>query len=183
MNADAKNAEPSMEEILASIRRIIADGSEAAPNADNNGEGGADAADNDDTVIELTQELKDDGSVMDLNAPADDMPHENISANAKPNFAAMMAEMDEPAPAATDSLLSDMAAQSAASALAQLANTIEKQTMAMPQHFPIGDGSRTLEGLVVDILRPMLKDWLDQNLPPMIERLVAKEIQKITRGL
>ena len=39
-----------------------------------------------------------------------------------------------------------------------------------------------LEGLVRDMLRPMLADWLDKNLPPMVERLVEREIARLTRG-
>ncbi|MDK9696881.1 MAG: DUF2497 domain-containing protein [Siculibacillus sp.] len=42
--------------------------------------------------------------------------------------------------------------------------------------------ARTLEDLVQDMLRPMLKAWLDQNLPPMVERLVKAEIERVTRG-
>ncbi|MEN2980090.1 DUF2497 domain-containing protein [Tistrella bauzanensis] len=40
-------------------------------------------------------------------------------------------------------------------------------------------GGRTLEDLVADILRPLLKDWLDHNLPPMVEQLVREEIQRL----
>ena len=40
---------------------------------------------------------------------------------------------------------------------------------------------KTLEGVVADLLRPMLKSWLDENLPPLVERLVAAEIKKRTR--
>nr|WP_242390393.1 DUF2497 domain-containing protein [Polymorphum gilvum] len=41
--------------------------------------------------------------------------------------------------------------------------------------------ARTLEDLVKDMLRPMLKAWLDQNLPGMVERLVRQEIERVTR--
>jgi cell pole-organizing protein PopZ len=37
----------------------------------------------------------------------------------------------------------------------------------------------TLEDLVLEALRPMLREWVDTNMPPMVERMVAKEIQKI----
>ena len=42
--------------------------------------------------------------------------------------------------------------------------------------------ARTLEDLVQDMLRPMLKSWLDENLPGMVERLVRAEIERVTRG-
>ena len=42
--------------------------------------------------------------------------------------------------------------------------------------------ARTLEDLVQDMLRPMLKAWLDDNLPSMVERLVRAEIERVARG-
>ena len=41
---------------------------------------------------------------------------------------------------------------------------------------------RTLEDLVREMLRPMLKTWLDDNLPGMVERLVRAEIERVSRG-
>jgi hypothetical protein len=41
---------------------------------------------------------------------------------------------------------------------------------------------RTLEDVVSDILRPMLKAWLDENLPGLVERLVRAEIERVARG-
>lgn len=43
--------------------------------------------------------------------------------------------------------------------------------------------SNTLEGLVQAMLRPMLKEWLDANLPQLVEKMVAKEISRITGGV
>lgn len=42
---------------------------------------------------------------------------------------------------------------------------------------------RTVEDLVKEILRPMLKEWLDQNLPGIVERLVRAEIERVTSTL
>ena len=39
---------------------------------------------------------------------------------------------------------------------------------------------RTMEDVVLDALRPMLKEWLDANLPTLVEAMVAKEISRIT---
>jgi cell pole-organizing protein PopZ len=41
-------------------------------------------------------------------------------------------------------------------------------------------GSDTLEGLVREMLKPMLKDWLDAHLPALVERVVAQEVARIT---
>jgi hypothetical protein len=42
--------------------------------------------------------------------------------------------------------------------------------------------ARTLEDLVREMLRPMLKSWLDDNLPGLVERLVRAEIERVSRG-
>jgi cell pole-organizing protein PopZ len=42
--------------------------------------------------------------------------------------------------------------------------------------------ARTLEDLVREMLRPMLKTWLDENLPSLVERLVRAEIERVSRG-
>ena len=47
-------------------------------------------------------------------------------------------------------------------------------------NMPLGSG-RTLEDLVKEMLRPMLKDWLDRNLPPMVEHMVRRELDRMTR--
>lgn len=67
-------------------------------------------------------------------------------------------------------LLSDRQGQSVQSAFATLEN------------FVMSTQSRTLEDLVTDMLRPMLRDWLDANLPPLVERLVREEIERVSRG-
>jgi cell pole-organizing protein PopZ len=46
-----------------------------------------------------------------------------------------------------------------------------------------GMGGQTVEGMMRDMLRPMLKDWLDENLPALVERMVEKEIARISRGV
>ncbi len=46
----------------------------------------------------------------------------------------------------------------------------------------LSDNARTLEDLVTEMLRPLLKAWLDDNLPPLVERLVRTEIERVARG-
>ncbi|MEX0851826.1 MAG: DUF2497 domain-containing protein [Bauldia sp.] len=43
-------------------------------------------------------------------------------------------------------------------------------------------GGRSLDELVEAILRPMLRTWLDENLPPLVERLIREEIERVSRG-
>jgi len=47
---------------------------------------------------------------------------------------------------------------------------------------PLGDGTRTVEDLVKEVMRPMVKEWLDANLPGLVERLVRKEIERLGRS-
>jgi catecholate siderophore receptor len=49
-------------------------------------------------------------------------------------------------------------------------------------HTIVAENSRTLEDLVNEMLRPMLKSWLDENLPALVERLVRQEIEHVSRG-
>lgn len=49
-------------------------------------------------------------------------------------------------------------------------------------HTVLSSNPRTMENVVEDMLRPMLKAWLDQNLPVMVERLVRAEIERVSRG-
>jgi cell pole-organizing protein PopZ len=49
-------------------------------------------------------------------------------------------------------------------------------------HMPIAHSARTIEDLVQDMLQPMLKNWLDDNLPSLVERLVRAEIERVSRG-
>jgi hypothetical protein len=49
-------------------------------------------------------------------------------------------------------------------------------------HTVLVQNARTLEDLVREMLRPMLKSWLDDNLPGIVERLVKAEIERVSRG-
>src|SRR3546814_4929413 len=70
-----------------------------------------------------------------------------------------------------EQILSEQAAQASRGALASLSKLIVK---------PEIEGSDTLQGMVEDMLRPMLRDWLDAHLPELVEKMVAREITRIT---
>ncbi|MEQ4596384.1 MAG: DUF2497 domain-containing protein, partial [Methylobacteriaceae bacterium] len=76
----------------------------------------------------------------------------------------------EPEPTPTERLTSAVTDASVAQAFHMLSNTV------------LSSQARTLEDLVQDMLRPMLKGWLDENLPSMVERLVRAEIERVARG-
>lgn len=169
------SSEPSMEEILASIRRIIADEKDPVTAAAIIPED--DSAKED--VLELTQMVQDDGSVVDLGdvppaaAPSPSPSADTIDFDPVPVAASTMAE--EP-------LMSHDAAEAATSSLAALASTVQvERRVAFEGHTLIGEGGRTLEDIVMALMRPMLKEWLDQNLPVVVERIVQKEVEHIAR--
>ena len=83
----------------------------------------------------------------------------------------------EPAPA-YDSLVGDSAAASAASAFAGFASTIRKPDPIDT----LGGSGPTVDELARSLLRPMLKEWLDANLPAIVEAQVRKEVERIARN-
>jgi cell pole-organizing protein PopZ len=82
------------------------------------------------------------------------------------------------APKTYDSLVGDSAAASAASAFAGLASSLRKSE-PMEASTPSGP---TLDELARALLRPMLKEWLDANLPGIVEAQVRKEVERIARN-
>jgi len=211
MSAQAKASEPSMEEILASIRRIISD-DDAKPAE---GEAAADAAaaaapapapapaaeaEPAPPAAVIDEDVLDLGAEAALiaapppeppapqPAPAPAMPAaeepdvafvEEAPAAPPPAPepaplppAAVFIPSAAPAVPAMDmaSLLSDQASSAVTNAFGHLANTV------------LSNNARTLEDLVKEMLKPMLKAWLDDNLPTMVERLVRTEIERVARG-
>lgn len=75
-----------------------------------------------------------------------------------------------PAPAFDRGLMSSATRSAVDNAFHSLANTV------------LGNNARTLEDLVKEMLRPMLKSWLDDNLPGLVERIVRAEIERVSRG-
>lgn len=139
--------EPSVEEILDSIKKVIA--------RDNR-----DAASDARAPRQMVAESRHD-DVLDL-ADSDQYLHEDAAPN---NHGAN--------PAAD--LISEPAITSMRESLAALA--MMSQPSSRPQI--VRSGETSLEGLVADLLKPALREWLDQNLPAMVERMVAAEIAKI----
>jgi cell pole-organizing protein PopZ len=200
MNAQAKPNEPSMEEILASIRRIIADDEvkpaenaapEPAPVAvepaahedvlDLGAEAALVAAPEPEPQPQpevSPPEPQDDIDFLDIPEPAP-APVQQVQQAPVAAPIQTFAPPPEYAPAPTPfaaapfdmaQLLSDQTSSAVTSAFGQLAHTV------------LSNNARTLEDLVKDMLKPMLKTWLDDNLPTMVERLVRAEIERVARG-
>jgi len=212
MSQTAKVQEPPMEEILASIRRIISDddgsGSATAPSpqpgppppqppaaarppgplppqpSDGNSEDVIDAefaepaavapppaADTLDLTDEMTAppEAQEPAPSFRANDSASDFVFtERPSEPPPPPRAAEAPRTLQPA--FDSGLLSNTTAAAVDSAFNALAHTV------------LGQNARTLEDLVKEMLRPMLKSWLDDNLPGLVERIVRAEIERVSRG-
>ena len=181
--------DPSMEEICASIRRIISEDeatggegaesepTEAANSGDDTPEGTPEeeAPENDDDagesedVLVLTQMIQEDGSTVDLikEEAAEPAPEP------EPELESDAAEND-------GALISDAVSVASIDAMAKLADAAEPAILASAGLSFRGSGN-TVEDLVVKMIRPMLREWLDENLPATVERIVQKEIRRLVR--
>jgi cell pole-organizing protein PopZ len=128
-------SEPSMDEILSSIKRIIADDDRSRP------------------ATKRTKSVaSEEEEVLELTTAAENAISE-------------------------DRLLDDSKAQNLRHSFSAL------QTLSEPGVAPqiVRSGETSLEGLTRELLRPMLKDWLDTHLPPIVEAMVEREITRITK--
>ncbi|MBL1242185.1 MAG: DUF2497 domain-containing protein [OCS116 cluster bacterium] len=198
-STDGGNEEPTMEEILSSIRRIISDDDEPVAEAAE-ADPELDDDDDDEEILELTEILAeedpvDETNVDDLLSPddIDDLefaqpepePVEEeldmemaMAMESEPESAAEPAPMveeiamDMPDLAISDSLISEQVGDAVNKNFHLLANTLLAQNGA----------GQTVESMVMALMRPMLKSWLDENLPVMVEKIVREEIERVARG-
>lgn len=85
---------------------------------------------------------------------------------------------EEPAPQDVDNdlLVSDLTAEAAVAAMAKLLSN----NLAIERELPGRPGNVTLEDMARDLMRPLIKTWLDQNLQRIIEKMVAREIERLS---
>ena len=174
-----------MEEILSSIRRIIADDQDAAKQPSG---GGAERNSYKD-VLDLADLAEPDTSSSEDIDASDISFRDEPDPQAAPEPARTEPAMPEPARENVTPLPSlnvqpspenDDAAK--ARLISPMAGATVNQAFSMLSHTVLSANARTLEDLVKEMLRPMLKDWLDANLPGMVERLVRAEIDRIAGG-
>jgi cell pole-organizing protein PopZ len=168
--SDESKQEPTMEEILASIRRIISE---------------------DD--VEQSEPIEEEDGFPPQRAPEPEPEIEEEEPPPPPPEPELEPEPEpepEPAPPAVEqedvleltdrieplqdiepALVSDPTAAAAAAAFGHLS-----ASLLMPQDL------RTLEDVVRELLRPLLKQWLDDNLPDIVEAQVQAEIERISRS-
>jgi uncharacterized protein len=237
MTQPAKVQEPSMEEILASIRRIIAD-DEAKPAAAEkpaSAPAAAKPAVMKDIPPSAIAPAPKPAAAAPKPAPAPPPPApEPVVSNNQDDIDAMLASLDaatpeadirpaQPEPEADVFELTDEMALPDPAPAAATFNKVEPQddiefteakaSRRQPAYEPpfetaaparpilshstvsavesafhslantvLSNNARTLEDLVKEMLRPMLKSWLDDNLPGLVERIVKAEIERVSRG-
>lgn len=211
--------EPSMEDILASIRKILSEDEEeggeegaveaapeedAAPEAEPEPEpepvfepepeedDGPDLAalladdDEDDVVIEEPEpepepvaqpdalELTDEMMLEPEPEPAPE-PEPELQPEAPPPPPPPQPQQEQPyQPYGQNGLVADQVEQASGVHIAQLA-----QAVAQERALTLGNQGITIEQLVREICTPVLKQWLDHNLPYMVERIVRQEVERI----
>jgi cell pole-organizing protein PopZ len=177
--AEQSAHEPTMEEILASIRRIISEDDApedaaaqalAEPEAEEADDSFAaaepeadieeDSAESEDDVLELTEtyEAPESVSIGDIEAYAP-------SAAPEPAPRPVAA-----APSSTGGLVSERTESIAASSFG-----------ALTSNLLVPHSDRTLEDVAKELLRPLLQSWLDQHLPGIVEEQVRLEVERIAR--
>ena len=207
---DTTAQEPTMEEILASIRRIISE--DDAPAADAAPAAAPETAPQSEPEPEPVFEAEQSPALMDqtpsvqeaepqdereeildltdrYEAPAAESIGDLDVSAVEPEPEAFPAPIAEPAPAVSpaaavsapttdfDTLVGESASFSAASAFAGLAASVR-------QNEPISANGigPTIDDLARALLRPMLKEWLDANLPGIVQEAVRKEVERIARN-
>ncbi|WP_404403880.1 DUF2497 domain-containing protein [Pelagibacterium halotolerans] len=92
--------------------------------------------------------------------------------------------VSEGAPMPDESLSSDLADELLEPATqAAVRSAFSKlNTPKLTPDMALGASGLTIEAMIREMLRPMLKEWLDENLPSMVERIVAQEIERVSRG-
>jgi cell pole-organizing protein PopZ len=190
-SSSLKVNEPSMEDILASIRRIISDDQEVSPPSEHQEPSSSplknvlDIAElhvspligtspnepllgpgsrGDAAFVDHRSDVETSSDWKAFDAPEEPAPTPIIVPEPVLKAAA------KPAPTAADGLLSRETSASVSGAFNRLSETVKP---AQPQ---------TVEDLMKEMLRPMLKAWLDDNLPSLVERLVRAEIERVTRS-
>lgn len=205
--ASKPEQEPSIEEILASIRQIISDDDQPR-----------------DASVDLTQEPEEKfeipvaqpepakeapkasfAEVLDLTNEIPEEPIEITAPKEEPRFT-IPVEEPKPAPEpvavapqpepkveavtpfppqshasldSVDSIFSETAAEATSAAFTKLMGNIPVEREENKTIY--ADGRITLEDIVKDMLRPMLRDWVNTHVPKIVERLVEKELEKLAR--
>ena len=206
LTADQRANEPSMEEILASIRRIISETDTrtatatapasvpAAMSAPVNFEKRVDTVSNMPKLQDaMRRQEPASKSVAPVKAESVVKREESIvpmvanrasvSEPIRANFADFFEQTAPPLRGTIQSeLQEDNNAQAASGIMSMESNQAVAGAFAALSAVQSVKNKRNRDELVTDILKPMLKSWLDDNLPVLVEKLVRAEIERVSRG-
>ena len=190
--ADQSSQEPTMEEILASIRRIISDDEPAA------GPAHAEAPAHPAPVVEaepapFSETVTEEEDILDLTERVDE-PHAAVESHGdldvytaeaahEPPPAPAPAPVHEPAPvlAAAPPLAASVAEHVEGLVGRDAASASASHFGMLHQHIAMPPAGLTLDEVVRDLLRPLLKEWLDTHLPDIVQATVQQEVERIAR--
>jgi uncharacterized protein len=192
MTQAAKAQERSMEEILASIRRIITDDDAAEPHCEPTPLPPKTAS------LSPLSERAPQRAEWEEREPADDTPppasepetrrellqsSETMAelAPTRPAFRTIESQRDAPLEAFQTATPPATRAVEAPLLSKENAAAVHSAFGALAQKLPV-QNAKTVEEIVKEMLRPMLKAWLDDHLPTLVERLVRAEIERVARG-
>lgn len=206
MAGNKTEQEPSIEEILASIRQIISDDDETRPAGDIElpAEEKFDIPvykpdvkeekprDSFAEILELTNEVGGEEKVFDMSEKKFEMPLHQPDEMTEPKSRQSDIDLsfsEEPARKSSldlsagqgdvDALFSAPAASATTEAFSRLLGNIPVEREENKRLY--ADGRITLEDIAKDLLRPMLRQWVDDHMPALVERLVEKELEKLAR--
>ncbi|MCA1951945.1 MAG: DUF2497 domain-containing protein [Hyphomicrobiales bacterium] len=183
--------EPSMEEILASIRKIIADDSlgtkkdeptkKPAPAAKKAPEPPPAAE------IDEDAEILDLAKVATVASTPQEVSVETVTPAIVPETVAMPKPEPElePAPEPVTEMPAPVRSVAALEERIMSENTkalVSQAFQTLSRHTAMPAMGRSLEDVVVELLRPMLRDWIDSHLPAIVEKHVRAEIERVARG-
>jgi hypothetical protein len=126
-----------------------------------------------DDVLELTDRVEDEPEPASEPMSVDDdlMILDREDEEPEPAPAPTPSPAPQPVAEEEDNLVDDVPASAASGMFAALSENLRVSS----------DQGQTLEGIVRELLRPMLKQWLDENLPTIVEEKVQAEIERIAR--
>jgi hypothetical protein len=205
-------AEPSMDDILSSIRQIITEDDANASSDDTEQQKSpeqvqmSNAKNEQDDALELSSsQIVDDGiGDIDFNpgeqndpilkpepkpepAPepktqkpnpieemviADDISFDEVATPLEPVAASSSKSLPDP----------DLSADIAEKLIEPATGAVVSTAFAKLGNLGFSDQDLTVENMIREMLRPMLKSWLDENLPSIVETMVRKEIERLSRG-
>lgn len=178
MAQDNPEQEPSIEEILASIRQIISDddgdepADEPAPPPPPPPKPAAKPAPKPAPKRQPEPEPEpepEDDDILELTDPLDEPEPEYEPEPERMQIAMQDSDDDDDG----ESIFTDSAESAAFQGFAKLASRASLDRR--------GTGDTTIEDIVRELMKPMLREWLDIHLPPLIEKVVQKELRKVAQ--